>query len=75
MQHLRNITRPTRAKYAWQAVYEKFSKDPQWKNTQSMKDQFMCHYHWAQHKGWGTEPWNLEPHRPEGANIWNKCNP
>lgn len=61
----------SREKKAWEVVYNKFKNDPEWKNTQSMKDQFFCHVRYAKSK----TPWNLEPSAPEGAGFWNKCNP
>lgn len=51
-----------------------FASSPKWKNTQVMKWQFDCHYHFANSK----EYWNIEPHRT--ASSWAQvvaaaCNP
>lgn len=55
---------------AWNTVKTRFSGDTQWRSyswaTQSMYDQFMCHFSYG-----FKNPWHLEPHRQ--AVGWN-CN-
>ena len=47
------------AESAFLALYNVHKNDSQWKNTQSMKKQFKCHF-------WNAKPksnWNIEPWR------------
>lgn len=44
----------------WNATYSMFYDDPQWDNTDCMKDQFYCHARLALAAG---DEWNLEPWR------------
>lgn len=61
----------TRADDSWSTVYNKFYTHTNWKNTASMKSQYMCHYDLSV----GTDAWNLEPWRTGTANATNLCNP
>lgn len=61
-----------RASDSWNRIVEKHSKDSKWKNTSSMKSQYICHYNNA--KSFKT-PWNLEPRRTGTATLKNLCNP
>lgn len=64
-----------RSAKAWELLKNKFSKDSNWTNTTSMKDQFYCHINYA---GRNKNPYNLEPWRPVVSNaemIKCKCNP
>ncbi|MHC5268342.1 DUF2599 domain-containing protein [Enterococcus sp. LJL98] len=57
---------------SWNKLLDKHSKDSNWKNTSSMKSQYICHIDFA---GWWKTPWNIEPWRTGTANFNNKCNP
>lgn len=57
---------------SWQTVLNNYSGHSNWRNTSSMRSQYMCHVHWA---GYWKTPWNLEPHRTGTAIASNSCNP
>lgn len=61
-------------KYSWSAVVSKFGKSKKWKNTESMKNQYHCHWYFATVKS----EFNLEPSR-KVTNWFNMvtslCNP
>lgn len=57
---------------SWNKLFDKHSKDSNWKNTSSMKSQYICHIDFAR---WWKAPWNIEPWRTGTANFDNKCNP
>lgn len=61
-----------RASDSWNRIIEKHSKNSKWKNTTSMKSQYICHYNYAKSV---KTPWNLEPWRTGTANLKNLCNP
>lgn len=59
---------------AWDKVLKFHGNDPQWSNTNGMKNQFNCHYDFATKKS----DWNLEPQRPNVSyfsTILAGCNP
>lgn len=60
--------------WSWNTVYNKFSSDSRWTNTQGMSEQYQCHVLGASMK----DAWNLEPARPcvgITATMAEKCNP
>lgn len=62
---------------AWKLISsptDGLASDPEWKNTQSLKWQYDCHYSFAKSK----ERWNIEPHRTPSSYIEvvaKGCNP
>ena len=59
---------------SWQIILRNYSSDSKWKNTTSMKGQYICHASYANSKS----AWNIEPDRTETnfKNISSKlCNP
>ena len=60
---------------SFQLLRDKYSTDSEWKNTESLKAQYLCHVNFA---GTDKVPWNIEPHRTT-TNSWQvflaKCNP
>ncbi|MFS1000861.1 DUF2599 domain-containing protein [Enterococcus casseliflavus] len=60
---------------AWNKLLPKYKNDKNWKNTNGMLDQYLCHAQWA--SGMKT-PWNIEPWRPDvsyAATVAKACNP
>lgn len=60
---------------AWNKLLPKHKNDKNWKNTNGMLDQYLCHAQWA--SGMKT-PWNIEPWRPDvsyAATVAKACNP
>lgn len=63
----------TLASRAFKLLKAKFSSSSKWKNTDGMRNQFMCHYLFA-----FKTPWNLEPWRKTvsmSATTAALCNP
>ncbi|WP_280520881.1 DUF2599 domain-containing protein [Xylanibacillus composti] len=63
-----------RAEDAWDKVKAVHSGNPNWGNESGLKDQFLCHVHYAANKN----PWNIEPSRPDVGfinTVLNLCNP
>ena len=64
-QRLRN-TSAQDARYAFEILYSYHKNDKLWNNTESMRNQFMCHY-WNtqlyQKTTWNIEPWKKSHNR------------
>jgi hypothetical protein len=59
---------------SWGIVVRNWSGDKRWKNTTALKQQYICHAHFAKFKS----PWNLEPHVTEtnyNKVVAKACNP
>ncbi|GAA0225068.1 DUF2599 domain-containing protein [Metaclostridioides mangenotii] len=59
---------------SWGIIKRNYSKDKRWKNTESLRLQYICH---TQNAKWKT-PWNIEPHRTStnyGVVVAKRCNP
>ncbi|WP_186321521.1 DUF2599 domain-containing protein [Bacillus sp. FJAT-22090] len=59
---------------AWDKIFTTYSNNEKWANTESLENQFACHYDFAKKK----DSWNLEPYRPNVgyfATVLAACNP
>ncbi|MFQ6329004.1 DUF2599 domain-containing protein [Nocardia sp. CWNU-33] len=70
----RNTTFPGSEDRAWQEVLAQSAAA----DTPGMRDQFVCHWHWARMVAPNKPSWNLEPWRPAldyQAIVQAGCNP
>lgn len=61
-------------KDSWNKLYNKYKGSSYWKNTDGMRDQYVCHFRFAFFKS----EFNLEPSRPNvsfASTVASKCNP
>ena len=62
------------AKDSWNKVYNKFKNSKNWRNTDGLKKQYMCHFNFA----FGKSAFNIEPARKNSnylITIAKLCNP